>query len=123
MGLKQSPGSVLQKVFLKISQNSRKNTCARISFVIKLQAESCNFIKRETLTQVFSCEYCEIFKNTFVYRTRPLAAFARKISKLLNFPTFNILALQIHNYNYKFTTISYLPVGQTSGSMFWVQKA
>ena len=24
----------------------------------------CNFIKK-TLTQVFSCEYCEIFKNTY----------------------------------------------------------
>ena len=27
--------------------------------------EACNFIKEETLTQVFSCEFCEIFKNTF----------------------------------------------------------
>ena len=26
------------KVFLKISQNSQKNTCARTSFLIKLQA-------------------------------------------------------------------------------------
>ena len=26
---------------------------------------SCNFIKKETLSQVFSCEFCEIFKNTF----------------------------------------------------------
>ena len=25
----------------------------------------CNFIKKETLTQVFSCEFCEIYKNTF----------------------------------------------------------
>ena len=24
-----------------------------------------NFIKTETLAQVFSCEFCEIFKNTF----------------------------------------------------------
>ena len=24
-----------------------------------------NFIKKETLAQVFSCELCEIFKNTF----------------------------------------------------------
>ena len=27
------------------------------------------FIKKETLTQVFSCEFCETFKNIFVYRT------------------------------------------------------
>ena len=27
--------------------------------------EACNFIKKETLPRVFSCELCEIFKNTF----------------------------------------------------------
>ena len=31
----------------------------------KEEAEACNFIKKETLAQVFSCEFCEIFKNTF----------------------------------------------------------
>ena len=41
------------------------NTCARVSFLIKLLAKACNFIKKETLAQVFSCEFCEIFKNTF----------------------------------------------------------
>ena len=34
------------------------------SFLIKLQA-SCNFIKKESLAQVFSCKFCEISKNTF----------------------------------------------------------
>ena len=29
---------------------------------------SCNFIKKETLAQGFSCEFCKIFKNTFFYR-------------------------------------------------------
>ena len=28
-----------------------------------------NRVKEETLEQVFSCEFCEIFKNTFFYRT------------------------------------------------------
>ena len=28
----------VKKVFLKISQNSQENTCARVSFLIKLQA-------------------------------------------------------------------------------------
>ena len=31
--------------------------------------EVCNFIKKETLAQVFSCEFCEISKNTFFFRT------------------------------------------------------
>ena len=30
-----------------------------------LMAEACNFIEEETLAQVFSCEFCEISKNTF----------------------------------------------------------
>ena len=63
----------VKKVFMKISQNSQENTCARASFLIKLQVEACNFIKKETLTQVFSCEFCEIFKNTFSYRTPSVA--------------------------------------------------
>ena len=33
-----------------------------------LRPEACNFIKKETLAQVFSCEFCEIFKNTLSYR-------------------------------------------------------
>ena len=33
---------------------------------------SCNFIKKETLTQRFSCKFCKIFKNTFF--TEPLNA-------------------------------------------------
>ena len=33
-----------------------------------------NFIKKETLAQVLSCEFCEISENTFSYRTPPVAA-------------------------------------------------
>ena len=41
---------VLQKnVFLKISQNSQEITCARVSFLIKLQA----YLKRDFDTGVF----------------------------------------------------------------------
>ena len=36
--------------------------------------EACNFIKKETLAQVFSCEFCEISKKTFFYRTHLVAA-------------------------------------------------
>ena len=54
-----------KKVFLEISQNSQENTCAIVSFLIKLQIEACNFIKKETLAQVFSSEFCEISKNIF----------------------------------------------------------
>ena len=59
-------GNVLWgKLFLEIWQNSQENTLVRVSFLIKLQASVCNFIKNKTLAQVFFCELCEIFKNTF----------------------------------------------------------
>ena len=47
---------------LKISQYSQENTCVGV----------CNFIKKETLAQLFFCEYCEIFKNCFFYKTPPV---------------------------------------------------
>ena len=43
-------------MFLEISQNSQENTC---------ETSACNFTKKETLAQLFSCEFCEISKNTF----------------------------------------------------------
>ena len=65
--LRAATRDVLQKmVFLKCSL---ENTCARVSFLIKLQVSACNFIEKETLVQEFSCEFCKISKNTFSYRT------------------------------------------------------
>ena len=55
----------VKKMFLEISQNSLENTSARVYFLIKLQASACNVIKKETLAQVFSCEFYKISKNTF----------------------------------------------------------
>ena len=33
-----------------------------------------NFIKKETLAQVFSCEFRKISKNSYPHRTPPVAA-------------------------------------------------
>ena len=52
----------VKTVILKISQNSQENTCAKVSFLMKLQASTC---KKETLAQVSSCELCEISKSTY----------------------------------------------------------
>ena len=40
---------------------------------MSLKLQACNFNKKETQAKVFSCEFCEIFKNTYCYRT-PLMA-------------------------------------------------
>ena len=53
----------LKKVLLQILQNLQENTCAIVSFLWKLQAGTYNFIKKETLAQVFSCEFYKISKN------------------------------------------------------------
>ena len=58
-------GLFLIKFQAQILQNSQKNTCARMSLLTKLQDEACNFIKKETLAQVFSREFCENSENTF----------------------------------------------------------
>ena len=58
-------GVLWKKVCLEISQNSQENTYVRISFLIKLQAQVCNFIKKETPAKMFSYEFCGISKNTF----------------------------------------------------------
>ena len=51
-------------VYLNILKTSQENTCVEVSFLIKLQAsQDCNVIKKETLTQMSSCEFCEIFQN------------------------------------------------------------
>ena len=51
----------MENLFLKI----KNFTCARDSFLITLHAETCIFIKKGILAQVFSCEYYEIFMNNF----------------------------------------------------------
>ena len=50
-----------KKLFSKFSQ---ENTCARVS------------LAKKTRAQVFSWEFCKISKNTFFYRTPPVAASA-----------------------------------------------
>ena len=41
---------------------------------LKELPKACNFIKKETLAQLFTCEFREIFKNIFFYRTCLVAA-------------------------------------------------
>ena len=48
---KQPFVDVLENMFLKISQ----------------------LYSKETSTQVFSCEFCEFFQNSFFFRTPPVA--------------------------------------------------
>ena len=66
--------AVVQRCSLKkgVLRNFTKFTgrylCQSLFFskVADLSPESCNFIKKETLAQVFSCEFCEISKTKWL---------------------------------------------------------
>ena len=76
----------LTYLFSKFLKNYQKPWLARYIFVlysIKYRSSRPEVFckkgatllkKKESLTQVFSCEFCEISKNTFSYRTPPVAA-------------------------------------------------
>ena len=87
-----------KNVLWEISQNSRGNTCARVSFLIKL---ACSFIKKETLVQVFSYEFCKISKNTFSCRTSPVAA----SDNLINGGLFQCILVSLHTCIYRDTLV------------------
>ena len=57
----------LKKGFLKkFSKIQRKTSVPDFLFCI-----TCNFIKKEILAEMPYCEFCQIFDNTFFYRTFP----------------------------------------------------
>ena len=47
----------------------------------------------ESLAQVFSCECCEIFMNTFFHRTPPLAAYENKVNSITEANVYTIHAV------------------------------
>ena len=61
-------------------------------------AQACNFIKKGTLAQMFSSEFCKISEKTFSYRTPPVAASVRTprlISQ--NSSEWQLLEMKAHN--------------------------
>ena len=68
--LKSSRSEVLQE----ISQNLQENNCARF-FINKIAGlRPATLLKKETLAQMFSCEFYEISKNTIWHKTPLVAA-------------------------------------------------
>ena len=105
----------VKEVFLEISQNLQKNTCAKISFFNKvagktafknlkwygllrqnislqnfLSMSSLRFIKKETPSKVFPCECWQFSKSTFSYRTTPVAASETMMTLSLDKFTLNL---------------------------------
>ena len=95
-------------------------------FLINLQAFwPATFLQLycRTLTQVLSCEYCTIFKNSFFYRT-PLVAASLVAASLLN-PSSKILYLNgslwiFHNlYSEKYISDVSPNLGELFRGSFW----
>ena len=55
-----------------LSTEAVPRKCSVKKVFLEISEEAYNFIKKETLTQVFSCEFCEVSKKTFSYRTPPV---------------------------------------------------
>ena len=64
------------EVFWKkgVLRNVAKFTGKHLCQSLLLQPQACNLIKKQTLAQVFSCEFCEISKDNLSCRTPPVAA-------------------------------------------------
>ena len=52
-------------MFLEILQKFTGKHLCQSFFFNKVAGQANNFIKKETLAKVFSCEFCEILKNNF----------------------------------------------------------
>ena len=83
LSIKNSPSCSAPEVFRRkgVLKNFSKFAGKHLFqslFLIKFHAEACNFIKKETLAQVFSCDFCKIFKNIFYYKITPVVALFRK---------------------------------------------
>ena len=89
---------------------------------LKIRPEACNFIKKETLPQVFSCEFSKAFKN-FFYRT-PLWVTASRISKtngtksrkpphlfLITFSLWIFVYLSLYSLFFRVSVESWLKLG------------
>ena len=67
---KQTSEAVVQrcsvkKVFLEISQNSQESTCARVSFLIKLQARPATLLKKRLWYRCFPVNFAKFLRTPF----------------------------------------------------------
>ena len=60
--------SVKKGVLKNFAKFTGKHLCQSL-FLNKVVGAACNFMKKETLAQMLSCEFCKIFKNTFLQNT------------------------------------------------------
>ena len=94
----------IKNIFLTFQQNSQENTFVGVSFLTKLQASGL-IIKNKTTTQLFSYEFCKIFKNTFFTVYLRATASVICITTMISVNIFTVLLnqtthLDLVNINY-----------------------
>ena len=72
--LKETPTQIFSCEISKIFKNNFFTEHLRW-LLLEGVAKACNFIKKETLAQVSSYEFCKISKNTYCYKTFLVAAY------------------------------------------------
>ena len=83
-------------LLLKIEEN-KAFICLSIAFYKHSQENTKGLLKRES-KQVFSCEYCKTFKNSFFYKNLSVAAFESRSISLSN--TWKLKWLNYSEYLY-----------------------
>ena len=56
-------------MLLEILENSQKNTCARVSFLIKLQAEPATLLKKRLWHRCFPVNFVKFLRTPFLQNT------------------------------------------------------
>ena len=73
----------IKSVLRNLAKFTGKHLCQGLFLNKVAGLRPVTFPKKETLAQVFSCEICEITKNTFFYRAPPVAA-SKSVFKRIN---------------------------------------
>ena len=63
-------------IFISIFYRSSHRRCSVKNMFLETSqiSQACNFIEKNTLAQMFSCEFCEISKNTFTEHLQKTAS-------------------------------------------------
>ena len=72
--------SMYKGVFRNFAKFTVTHLCHSLFFNKVADLRPATLLKKKALAQMFSCEFCEIFKNTFSYRTPPVAASGTTLS-------------------------------------------
>ena len=93
--------SVRKGVLRNFAKFTGKHLCQSL-FLNKVAGSGCSFIKKETLSHMFSCEFCEISLNTFF--TEHIRTAASDCPQKTTFHFFWVFLTPMHRF-YQWETI------------------